>query len=423
MGVKTTNSFTLERQKKICTDALIPLMQAGENATLIFVPQGGRRRWVISLAENSDQLGFKKLGKYLMLHIDPNELTHETPNGYFSLMKAKIQEKTQLATQSPSGQSYPALKKMVAEIANQDYHLIFILRKFEAVEFPITFFNNLTSLWEVDKTKVHFIIATCHDVPRRLKKYGTFKEAIAQNLIYFPLLSDNEQEAVIKVLSQTYGYKISQKPTILKKLSGGNASLIKACLRILAKHKDLQNEQKITDLIFNQYEVGLILEEIWKHLEDDEQNVFRALANHLPLKTEETPERLLKLGLIKGDKELKPFSPLFTLFVRNKGRGQNKLTLNQETGQVLANSLPIKEKLTLQEYHLLAAFLEKPGFVYSRDEIADILWGKDADDKYSDWAIDQITSRLRKTLSRLGIPPSTLQTIRKRGYRWLEGTV
>lgn len=225
---------------------------------------------------------------------------------------------------------------------------------------------------------------------------------------------------MIKRISHKYGYKISQKPTIIKKLSGGNPSLIKACLRILAKHEGLRNEDEITGFLFNQYEIKLILEDIWNGLEKDEQNAVVALVNNLPLKVEDIPERLLELRLIKKNQKLKLFSPLFSLFVEAKRKGLKKITLDEQTGQVLINGLPTREKLTLQEYHLLSAFLEKPGFIYSRDDIADILWGKESYDKYSDWAIDQIISRLRKTLFHLGIPPSTLQTIRKRGYRWLE---
>ncbi|MBM3209246.1 winged helix-turn-helix domain-containing protein [Candidatus Shapirobacteria bacterium] len=57
--------------------------------------------------------------------------------------------------------------------------------------------------------------------------------------------------------------------------------------------------------------------------------------------------------------------------------------------------------------------------VISRDEIAEILWGKESYDKYSDWSIDQMISQLRKKLNQLGISPKSLQTIRDRGYRWI----
>lgn len=416
MKPRLTNILTPETEREIFTQTLLPLILAGENATVMYVPQGGRRRSVVYLTENSEKLGFKKLGKYLILHVDPNELAKETPSSYFTLVREKIQEKAEFVSVSSSSKPFAALKKTVKEVLDQKYHLILTLRKFEELKFPKAFFNNLAYLWELDKTKVHFIFPVCQDILKRLKTYGALREVIAQNLVFFPLLSTNDQDLVMKKISRKYGYPVSQKPALIKKLSGGNPSLIKACLRILSKHKDLKNEEKITSFLFDQYEIKLILEDIWKSLEKDEQGVVSALANHLPLKTEDIPIRLSRLGLVQ---ELKLFSPLFTLFVKAKTQGLKKITLDEQTGQVLINGLPIKEKLTLQEYHLLSAFLEKPGLVYSRDDIADTLWGKESYDKYSDWAIDQIISRLRKTLSNLGISPSNLQTIRKRGYRWL----
>lgn len=414
-----TNILTPETEREIFTNTLLPLILAGENATVMYIPRGGRRRSIVYLAENSEKLGFKKLGKYLILHVDPNELTKETPSSYFTLMREKIQEKAGFVSVSSSGKPFAALKKTVKEVLDQKYHLILALRKFEELKFPKVFFNNLAYLWELDKTKVHFLFPVCQDILKRLKTYGALREAIAQNLVFFPLFSTNDQDLAMRRISRKYGYQVSQKPALIKKLSGGNPSLIKACLRILSKHKDLKNEEKIASFLFDQYEIKLILEDIWKSLEKDEQGVVSALANHLPLKTEDIPVRLSRLGFVQKNKELKLFSPLFTLLVKAKAQGLKKISLDDQTGQVLINGLPIKEKLTLQEYHLLSTFLEKPGLVYSRDDIADILWGKESYDKYSDWAIDQIISRLRKTLSSLGISPSNLQTIRKRGYRWL----
>jgi len=85
--------------------------------------------------------------------------------------------------------------------------------------------------------------------------------------------------------------------------------------------------------------------------------------------------------------------------------------------EILANGLPLEKELTLQEYHLLVGFLKNPKKIISRDEIAEILWGKKSFEKYSDWAIDQIISQLRKKLTQIGVSTKNLQTIRGRGYR------
>ena len=70
---------------------------------------------------------------------------------------------------------------------------------------------------------------------------------------------------------------------------------------------------------------------------------------------------------------------------------------------------------------MLVCFLKNKGQIISRDQIGDVLWGDKAYDRYSDWAVDQLISQLRKKLIDLGIKGASLQTIRNRGYRWLVG--
>lgn len=111
MKPSQTNILTPETERKIFTDTILPLILAGENVTIMYVPRGGRRKSIVYLTENSEKLGFRKLGKYLMLHIDPNELTKETPSSYFSLMREKIQEKAKSTPATSSGKSFADLKK------------------------------------------------------------------------------------------------------------------------------------------------------------------------------------------------------------------------------------------------------------------------------------------------------------------------
>ena len=43
----------------------------------------------------------------------------------------------------------------------------------------------------------------------------------------------------------------------------------------------------------------------------------------------------------------------------------------------------------------------------SREELAEVVWGDEADEKYSEWAIDKRISRLRKNLKDLGFLTSS----------------
>ena len=61
-------------------------------------------------------------------------------------------------------------------------------------------------------------------------------------------------------------------------------------------------------------------------------------------------------------------------------------------------------------------FLNGVNKLKSRDDIGDVLWGKESYEKYSDWAIDQIMSKIRKKLGLLGTK-TRIVTVRGRGYK------
>lgn len=75
--------------------------------------------------------------------------------------------------------------------------------------------------------------------------------------------------------------------------------------------------------------------------------------------------------------------------------------------------LKLKNPPTAQEIGMLNIFLEKENQHISRDEIAQILWGKLWQEKYSDWALDKSVSRLRNNLIS---KTHRLITIKSMGY-------
>lgn len=65
------------------------------------------------------------------------------------------------------------------------------------------------------------------------------------------------------------------------------------------------------------------------------------------------------------------------------------------------------------EFRLLATFMEKPGRVWSREQLLDRVWGRDV---YVDTrTVDVHVGRLRKSLSKSG-GPDPLRTVRGTGY-------
>ncbi|KIN61097.1 Phosphate regulon transcriptional regulatory protein PhoB [Sulfitobacter noctilucae] len=87
------------------------------------------------------------------------------------------------------------------------------------------------------------------------------------------------------------------------------------------------------------------------------------------------------------------------------------IMLDPETHRVTRNGQELK--LGPTEYRLLATFLEKPGRVLSRDQLLDLVWGRDI---YVDTrTVDVHIARLRKVLTQAG-GEDPIRTVRGAGY-------
>ncbi|MDD9729513.1 phosphate regulon transcriptional regulator PhoB [Mameliella sp. AT18] len=87
------------------------------------------------------------------------------------------------------------------------------------------------------------------------------------------------------------------------------------------------------------------------------------------------------------------------------------IVLDSETHRVTRNSKALK--LGPTEFRLLTTFMEKPGRVWSREQLLDRVWGRDI---YVDTrTVDVHIGRLRKTLCQHG-GNDPLRTVRGAGY-------
>jgi two-component system phosphate regulon response regulator PhoB len=87
------------------------------------------------------------------------------------------------------------------------------------------------------------------------------------------------------------------------------------------------------------------------------------------------------------------------------------ITLDAETHKVTRNGAALK--LGPTEFRLLSTFMEKPGRVWSRDQLLDRVWGRDI---YVDCrTVDVHIGRLRKALCQHG-GADPLRTVRGAGY-------
>jgi len=130
-------------------------------------------------------------------------------------------------------------------------------------------------------------------------------------------------------------------------------------------------------------------------------------------------------GLESGadDYMVKPFSPaeliarIKAVLRRSTEGGEDgclayeDIKMEMETYKVSRNGQSIH--LGPKEYKLLEVFLKRPGRVYSREQLLDMVWGRDINVELR--TVDVHIGRLRKALNIEG-EPDLIRTVRAAGY-------
>ena len=208
-------------------------------------------------------------------------------------------------------------------------------------------------------------------------KYKLLGEKMVERMWYIPMYTYDDVEISLADRKEMGLVDKNIDPKKSYALSGGLPSLLK-----IVNQGDIIPAKGLFD-------------NIWLALSAESKDWLRkaVIGN-----TEETPSGyLVGTGVVKkeGEKYIL-FSPLFEEYIKGIGIGSPDI-------------------FTQQEKEIFELLKKKLGEVVSRDEISDGLWGKMAEEKYSDWSINQVTKRLRDKLESCG-SEYRLKTIREKGY-------
>lgn len=445
---------TAETVHKYAASIFGPI-QKGECVTTVWVPMSGRRMWSKFIIENidlfKDELPYYE--KYLLIYIDPLDLTEESLSGYLRLMLTSFIEvckknkickdvenlDTNLDVATNEVTPYPkllvTLKSVLDGVASKGFETVFFLGEFDELKFAnAVLYNNLKSLWSRLYPRLHYVFLMREVVtaPEKTASWGDFNEVLLQNIVYIPILSQKDSDHLIEKSFSELSQKPSQEQlSVIKELCGGHPYMLRVALRVMDKYPDKNLTKKdMEDLLFEHYELRSISRGILDVQNEEQKAILKQVASGIDvsaLKGEEF-NTLEKLGLIfKGASgKYQVFGKLFEKAVfgtSQKGEVQRSddgnLKLDKETGAILFDGKTLEEKFTRQEYLILMMFLQNANKLRSRDDIGDALWGKESYEKYSDWAIDQLISKLRKKLKCLGTKDE-LVTIRGKGYKYIQ---
>lgn len=419
-------------------------IRRGESVSTVWVPMAGRRIRNIFIIQHPD-LFKAEIGDSdkLLVYIEPLELTEDSHLGFFKLIAQSVaevftdkhnsekllQDKEFYSGASDYSDQLTRLKSLLKEITEKGYQVVLFVGEFDELGFSDSvLYNNLKSLWVGLQGKLQFIFLLQKDLtrPEHIAEYGDLNEVLLKNVVYVPLLQGKETDYLLNYFAKELSREFSgDEKELIISLCGGHPYLIKACTRIIALlNGNKMSIEELRQLLLSHYEPRSAAQKLFDLLPEgvkqDLQKLINAKVSVLPnsLKT------LEKLNLIKKDGDYwNPFGGIFESVIEHKPTilfpqevPTSGLAFQVKNGSIYIAGTNIEDKFTRQEYEVLRFLLSDPEKLRSRDEIGDAMWGKLASDKYSDWAIDQAMSKIRKKLKKLGAD-NYLVTVRGRGYK------
>ncbi len=274
-----------------------------------------------------------------------------------------------------------ACKEKLRLLSLENKRVIILFNRFDQLNkiFTKEFFNNVRSLWEVNKRKIVFIFSA--NLPLSMQA----KDAIdAGNISFY------ETSLFLKPYGETDLYELYKlnSPNYLLNpdtfyrahiLSGGHYQLCELIIKSNSFIEPLTNE-------FIQIQLKLIYDK----LDLVSQKTLQKFI--LGKKVIITPT-LTNLGVIKREDD-KPsfFSPVFEEYLKHV----------------------YTKRMSLREIQLFNLFQERIGKVVTKEEIFDYLW-KDNLDHATDWALNALIYRIRKNPEFIS-KGMDLKSIKKVGY-------
>jgi DNA-binding winged helix-turn-helix (wHTH) protein len=253
------------------------------------------------------------------------------------------------------------------------------------------------SFYEVDITHPHY-----------LSLLSVIKD-LFENIFTYPLYNHIDTLEFVRYLQQKWETKISHKEEQkIIAACGGHFWVVKEAVR------ELINTGKWS---YEEEGMRFRLEAIYSSLQSSEQALIEKIATKKRNFTSEENHSLIHMRKLNFFNAQNRFQiGMFDAFHQHRLSGTHRLTLEDST--VTLNSIPLDRLLSRKEYRIVKVLLENKGETVSRDTIASRIWPTKTQEKYSDWAIDQLMTRIRKRLVELSLPPKLISVVRGKGYRF-----
>lgn len=381
-------------------DAVFRALRKRQSATIIGIPKSARSAFLKFILEYDSKFlsEFINLNENQIVCLSPEEIPDAT-----SMLKVIAQKIINLAKNKgkfvedikislKSNDSESMIFAICGYLQNnpRNKQIVFFIFDLDSIskrdaKIPMM----LSRLWRVNRQPPFAPISYCFTTsPGSYYKLisSDLILPITENVIPFKLLDIDELNYTRKREHYITSKAISNKyhKTICK-LSSGHHLLYKSLYHLNTKNnEDISNDEIIQDT-----KISVILNEIISAIDNipKEDNLLEI--------TGFTKNNKVQIELVN--------------YINYK---QSSLSTTEATNTNGIESVNLRH-LSGTQLEILKQFMDNNEKVVSRDEIAKSIWGSRWEEKYSDWAIDQSISRLRKKIQNSNV---NLYTVRNRGY-------
>ncbi len=281
---------------------------------------------------------------------------------------------------------------LLEEITQQGYDVIIFVLGLDAmlIEGNFMAYKELSSLTMRTRC-LSVLFFSCLYLSKELKNKLIDTNIIKGIVRYESLYSDRDARQFLDYMMSYWEMEVDDvtQDEILN-FASGRLGLVSSLLRLLRHNPKIDFDKLVSDeMIQDRVQATLSVwpSEVITVLDMVKRGVFAATEH-----TSEIVSYLEHIGYLKKQNNTYYLVPVFLQ--------------NFEFMSVKKTSLPtvLVALLSTQEQRVMGLLMDHEGELVSREQVAYALWEDDVDQKYSDWAIDQIMHRLRSKLDSLAKP-------------------
>ncbi len=303
---------------------------------------------------------------------------------------------------------------LISHITNKGYEVGFFIS--HIAPFLKKDHQPLIDLEQLIRTCKNFsvIVFSEHDITHERFNFLVDKcSFLYDHLIKYPMYSDKDARQFISHYSQSWNFSLPE--TIIKEIIGSCGGYL---WLIHQAHRNLRDDPELTveEALINE-QMRLKLDSVWIKFTETEKEIIRKVYfENIQENDTLTHEYdyLRSINVIKEENGLTRLGiPLLSQVIEKEMR-LNKFQLRDE--RIYIGEKEITRLLTPKERNFMNLMLSSKKKIVARDLVAQAIWGKNWEEKYSDWAIDRLAHRIRKKIKTLGIDDKLLKTVKKKGF-------